>query len=247
MSKPKQSVVGTATVWRRARAFWARHRLFNLLLLLFVFWLLADPEWRVRQFLRSSNSPGEQPIELDSFSRPCIARAVLANEAERLLGAYTGARDGHDELQALLQQKPELFGKQTLHYAAQLTEDAVKDYFIPQSSTIGPLEDLHQQIEELHGDLDRKLLVVYSQNGRWNEFLDRYLHLLRTEPEHRAVLNWVRTALVCSQRCGRSDELLDALGDVIRFHGDLKTVPSLRATLNEWRSAHGHGPGLASQ
>jgi hypothetical protein len=58
--------------------------------------------------------------------------------------------------------------------------------------------------------------------------------LLQGEPENPLVLNCARTALLVSEKSGRTDEILDAMQHVTRFHARVKTARGLKSMVEEW-------------
>jgi hypothetical protein len=94
-------------------------------------------------------------------------------------------------------------------------------------SRIQPLEELRAMIQDLSVDLDRKLLVLYSENRFENQLLDRFLQFLHEAPERQELLIGAPSLLDCSRRCGRTEELEDAVRHLARFHPNLKTAKEL--------------------
>jgi hypothetical protein len=211
--------------------------LFYLLLLLFVVWYLAGAGFRLSEFFKSSTASLEDVRQLDSFSQPCIAAAILKQESDQLFAAYLRDRPQGPDI-PLPQSQPQI--------ANQISEPpptggAQARDPLRKSQTIERLADLQRKVDGLDGDLDRKLLMVYYENCLWNEFLDRYLHLAQAEPRSVAVLSWAWIALACSLSCHRTGEVTDQLEHLARFHPELKTVRGLKKTLEDWRAAHPPG------
>jgi hypothetical protein len=115
----------------------------------------------------------------------------------------------------------------------------------PLSANIAPMERLRGQIEELNCDLNRDLLTVYFGNHLWKEFLDCYLRSLHEAPNGNQALVWARPALRCAQDLGRTDEVLDALHHLTRFHPELRTARRLKVVLDEWVGGGSSSPELS--
>jgi len=109
-------------------------------------------------------------------------------------------------------------------------------------SIIKQLEERHREVATLNADLDRGLMIIYFDNHLWSEFLDRYLHLIHTDPQNPNVLMWARPALTCSKNCNRTEEVCGELKNLTQFHPALKTVPGLKTVLREWASATNKTP-----
>jgi hypothetical protein len=197
---------------------------FSLLLATLVAADLAQSGLKVVQLFRTPDLvAGVSP--LDSFSTPSAAAAILKEEAETLLFDYAAARDAacasdrsatHGSRQIMKEQHPEA--------------DLV--------SRIQPLEKLYTTVQDLNLELYQKLLVVYSENHLENELVDTFLLLLQNAPERPEVLSWVRIALDCSQHCGRTEELEDAVHHALRFHPNLKTAAPLADLMQACEAAH---------
>lgn len=222
-----------AKQWAGAMSWLRLREALYLLLLLFVIWHLAGAGFRVFRFFSSATASIEDIGQLDSFSQPSIARAILKQEADRLLAAYL--RDCQQGLEIEAAQNLAQAGNQTPQRL--LPPSACAKGRSPRAQTIAQLTKLQQTVEELDSDLDRALLMVYSQNGLWNEFVDHYLHLACAEPQSFAIPCWAWMALDYSQRCNRNAEVVDALEHLLQFHPELKTTRGLKTTLEEWRAA----------
>jgi len=222
--------------WRGERTLTGSRTLFCLLLLLIV-WHLAGLGYRTSGSSKLSIALGDDVHEFDSFSRPSIAAAILKQEAGRLFVACA-------EQQGELGEAGEL-GLGSVHQPRATASrhppgpdkgrsDGHSTAGVPQAPAIQPLASLRQENQELGIDLDRKLIAVYYQNCSWNACLDCYLHLLQGAPENPVVVCWARTALLVSEKSGRTDEVLDAMQHVTRFHRDVKTARGLTSVVEEW-------------
>jgi len=98
---------------------------------------------------------------------------------------------------------------------------------------IQPLARLRQEIWELNMELDGKLMEAYYQNHLWDAYLDCYVQLLQGAPENPIVPMRARTALLVSEKSGRTDEIRDAMQHVTRFHRDVEAAKRLRRMVEE--------------
>lgn len=185
------------------------------------------------RFLISPANTRASLSNLDSFSPPSVATAILNQEVDRLLLLYT------NEFPCGEMQTPE--PSQLPGPAAGFCERPEMAKRCSGDNFKGMVE-IHGAIQRLSMDLDRKFLRVYFREGSWDAFLDSYLRLLRTEPAVPDVVGWEWCALRCSQRCGRTEELVDALEHAVRFHPERKTRHGLRNALNDWRSRNVPNP-----
>jgi hypothetical protein len=80
--------------------------------------------------------------------------------------------------------------------------------------------------------MDCRLLGVYAQSRRDREFVDHYLHLVREASEHGELVVWFPYAVEAARRCGRQEELTDALRHEIRFRECTGTTRSLAGLLD---------------
>jgi hypothetical protein len=189
-------------------------------------WRIAEPVFKFTGHCRSYVPAQEQVCRFDSFSEPSIAAAVLRQEADRLLGAY-------------LQEDP-----QNLNFGpgspnpTDPARPALGQCPIERSPSIPAIQNLQKEVHALDSDLDRALMVIYFRERSWNNFLDCYLHFLQTDPQSAFVLILTRSALIGSENCGRTDEVLDALAHFTKLHGELKSTQLVRGMLEQWKAAH---------
>ena len=47
---------------------------------------------------------------------------------------------------------------------------------------------------------------------------------------------WTSYALGCAEKCGRAEEVTDALHHVIRFYPDLSSTQEIKAVLDQWET-----------
>jgi hypothetical protein len=172
----------------------------------------------------------------DSFSDPSVACAILKQEAERLLLIYCEHFD-HEQAAKARQAGAgrELAAQLATHQMADPLP-ATGDRPGLQTSVIQSLTAFDAQVQDLNLDLGRKLLVIYARQHLWNEFLDRYLQIVRERPGRDEVLVWARLALDCSRKCGRAEEVADVLQHVVRFHPESRTAERLKTVLAEWQA-----------
>ena len=184
--------------------------------------LLAMLLWRLAGDFRTPDPRSCAPV-LDSFSEPSVCLARLKQEAEVLMLAYTKNRDEEENPQP------------------GPSQDGTR----PTGGFRGQaLANLHAGVQDLEVDLDRKLLVPYYQNGSWNEFVDCYLRLIQQTPERPVGEAMAWSALTCAQKCGRIEEVTDAMYHVVRFHPNLQSAQALRMALDRWEKQHLINPGV---
>jgi len=214
-------------------------RAFYLLLAALVAVDLTRSAFHAAQWLRKPD-PVADVAALDSFSEPALAAAILKQRAE---SCYTQARNAawdsalspfHDPLQAGNGRRP---GQNAAGLAGPGRG------FPPVAPWLAALEELRATIQDLDVDLDQKLLVIYSEHRLDNQLLDRFLQFLHEAPERKEVLEWVPSSLDCSQHCGRTEELADALQHLVRFHPNLKTAKRLSARVQAWEAGRRARPG----
>jgi hypothetical protein len=172
----------------------------------------------------------------DSFSDPSIACAILRQETQRLLLIHT---EHFDQEQA--SQAGQVGADRELAVRARTRQKADS---LPASgdpsgldrSSMQSLAALDAQVQDVNLDLGRTLLVVYAREQSWNEFVDRYLQIVRERPGRAEVVVWARRALDSSQKCGRAEEVADVLQHVVRFHPELRTAEGLERALAAWKA-----------
>lgn len=194
---------------------------------------LTTSGYGVVRHLFSAGQLSEVPV-LDSFSPSSTAVAALKKEATVLLLEYTEARDSAispDSTSAPV--LPEAFnppgrGPDRLHRGLHDKRLPAKEL------SIHRIEELQLMIQEVDLEIEQELLLVYHENKRDKELVDTFLAVLQRFPESPEVLEWVRIALACSQRCDRTPEVRDVLEHTIRCFPELKTRAQLIAFLQEW-------------
>src|SRR4029453_17818683 len=141
-------------------------------------WRLASPGSTSRAVVDFSGVLAKDIPQLDCFSQPSIAAAVLQREAERSFS---------DALQAAALEEVTRHEPSTVMPPAH-TVQAKSVFERPNNGSAGvvaaikEVEALHSSVARLKGDLDRKLMVLYARNGMTTNFLNRYLNLLRKRP-----------------------------------------------------------------
>jgi hypothetical protein len=172
----------------------------------------------------------------DSFSEPSVACSILQQEAERLLLTYRDLEDSQDDSPAPPARV------ETTAAARPLAADASgpKTWSGPprgaQASSLQSLRALDAEVQEVELSLSRTLLLVYAHQHLWSEFVDRYLQLVREGPARRDVMVYFRVALDAARKCGRTDEVVDVLRHVARFHPELDRAERLNGALAEWQA-----------
>jgi hypothetical protein len=213
---------------------------FYLLLAAMIAVDLARSAFRAGQFFRKPDSVADVCL-LDSFSEPAVAAAILKQRAE---SCYAQARNGAWDPAHSAVHDPRPAGNDQPPRHAPAGPAGFGSGSPPVGSWIQPLEELRATIQDLNVDLDQKLLVVYSENRLENQLLDLFLQLLHEAPERQEVLNWLPSSLDCSRRCGRTEELEDAVRCLVRFHPDLKTARQLTARVRAWEAKQHAGLGV---
>jgi hypothetical protein len=123
----------------------------------------------------------KEPALLDSFSEPSVACALLKQEATRLLLLY---REQHDRQKP----KPAAQSDRDGDLAPRPGPHQTTEYLAAgnpagsQSSEVQSLLALDGLICDLHLDLSHKVLQVHLDQHSWNQFVDRYLEVVRGNP-----------------------------------------------------------------
>ncbi len=177
----------------------------------------------------------EAPCFIDSFSEPSVACAILKQEADRLL-----QRCWWDHDRALVALEGPDGGAQpaVAPTARPGTDrpDRPGEGSDSQAAAVQPLRALDRQVQDVQLNLTRNLLVAFLNQGLWSEYVDRYLQLVQATPGRSEVTIHARSALDCARKCGRVEEVLDALQHVIRYHPELRTAQGLKDVLAEWKT-----------
>ena len=221
--------------WRKTltrRSLWAG---LGLLLTALLVGRLAEAGFKAGRLFQPDDLRDE-PATLDSFSEPAVACAILKQEAERLLLVYREDRDR--EQPARQPDTGRGVEPEPQAGAGRIAEPPAGSRILsrPRTSAIQPLSVLDAQVRDLKLSLCRELLSVYFDQHLWNEFVDRYLQLVREGPEQPEVVGYVFCALECSQKCGRAEEVVDVLQHVVRFHPESKRAEELKRALEKWKT-----------
>ena len=223
--------------WGRGERILKISRKLPYCLLLLLVCHLAAVEYQTGQCLKLSRTPDDGLCELDSFSKPSIATAILKQEARRL---FLACNDQQHELEEAAEvglgsaHRPRQPGGRQPPGPGQAPSDGCSRAAALGVPAMQPLARLGQQTQELNIDLDGDLMVIYYRNRSWNACLDCYLQVLQGAPENPLVLSWAQTALAISESCRRTDEILDAMQHVTRFHRELKTARALTSMVEQW-------------
>ncbi len=177
--------------------------------------------------------------QLDSFSEPAVAAAILQQQVRNLCQTY------------LLTNKP---GAMTAGTSSTRTGAGSKgqapnqpDVFTDgRRNGTKPLDQeslwgLDGRLRALRRESLQHLLAIHCQTRSWNDFVDTYLELLAVAPDRAATRCWTLEALNCSRRCGRTDEVLDALQHVTRFSKNTRIVAWIQGSLEDWKKAKSQG------
>jgi hypothetical protein len=210
----------------------------SLLLLLVLAWHLSGLRFGLAHVSESRYPTGDDVPELDSFSEPAVALAILQQHVRDLYFAHTLSEAGTNK-SAWLNQ-----GVSGPHTEAQ-PNGSESASFPPCSrneemSQRGPSGNRWLNSTSVYAGCTANcledLLPVQFEKQRWNDFLDCYLELLAVAPEKVAVVSWTRSALACSQVCGRTDEVLSGLQHFIRFSEDTKIITRLECAIDDWKA-----------
>jgi hypothetical protein len=202
-------------------------------LLLVVAWLVSGIHFSSE---RASLSWNDDLPELDSFSQPALAIAILQQHVRKLFLTYAltnepppavGTTNGWAVTITNSQRPKQLDRSSGVRQGPQSGE---------QGSCLDSLQALDGRLRALRTDLLHHLMVLQYRNRSWNEFLDTYLEILAMAPEKAGIAPWARSALACSQTCQRTDEVLDALQHVARFSKDARTAARLQGVLEDWNA-----------
>ena len=189
----------------------------------------------------------DDPTSFDAFSEPSVACAILRQEAERLLWVY---REDWDREQASQRQRNggdvEPGARPGAGQSTELLTTSANRSGL-QTPSIESLRVLDAQVQDVQLSLTLKLLLVYADYQMWNEFVDRYLQLLREWPGRSDSALFVNLALEGAEKCGRTEELADALQHIARFHPELKSCDDLIAVLAEWKTKSPPGVELSKR
>src|SRR5678815_3162230 len=168
-------------------------------------WRDSSPGWHLSSALA-------RDVQFDCFSRPSIAFAILHREAERSFAASVQLIDFELAAQDSFSSIPSHTGLDNGIDAVHRNDafERSRNGSVRVAAALKEIEELRSRAAGLKDDLDRKLMVLYSRNALSNQFLDCYLNLLPHAPDGEIVL-WARSALECSLRCGREEEVMDAM------------------------------------
>lgn len=192
----------------------------------------------------SSGVWNDDPPQVDSFSEPAVAAAILQKHVRNLFeacllthkpGATRMGRSGTGTGAESNSQIPN---------GPDVSADARWDS--ARSSDEQSLGALDRRLRALRSESLQSLLVIHCQNCSWNDFLDTYLELLAVAPDKAATRCWMREALNCSLNCGRTEEVLDALRHATRFSKNSKVVGWIRTFLEDWTLEKIQGPPVDS-
>jgi hypothetical protein len=179
---------------------------------------------------------------LDSFSEPSVALAVLKQEAELLMLSYDERKAQAEAARAASLWNGVAASDRTAFGLGSNWSGVLNSPAARQAAALKLLAKLHAEVEDLEMDLNRKLLTAYSQNASCNEFLDCYVRLVQQLPAPSAVALWTPYALECARKCGRGEEVTDALHHAIRFQQNpdnakgTGTVQEMKALPESWEA-----------
>ena len=212
---------------------------FCLLLLAVLVWQLAGDGFTPGGRLEAPDSANSEPA-LDSFSEPSVGLAVLKQRAAELMLAYAKNREQAEAPPAAPLQEGAAIGNRAAPGSISSSPAAFHLPAAPEASALKGFLTLRAEVRDLDFDLDRKLMSVCSLNGWYDEFLDCYLRLVaQMSLDHQPGIEvWTLYALGCAQKCGRTEEVSDALHHAIRFYPSLPGIHAMRTALDEWETEH---------
>ena len=199
---------------------------------------LAAGRWSPAHRLGTSREVAGDVFPLDCFSRPGIAASILQRETQRCYCEFIELRD--IDWYARLQPPASPLKAADNGFRPTADIDANTSSSGARLATaVKKLEDLDGMVTQLGRDLDTKLMVIYSATSQPDRFLDCYLSILAKPLDGQDVDLQTQWALQCSQKCGRTAEVVDALQHFIRFRSDLKCVNTVRNILRDWQDQAG--------
>ncbi|HVV72071.1 MAG TPA: hypothetical protein VHI52_11345 [Verrucomicrobiae bacterium] len=96
------------------------------------------------------------------------------------------------------------------------------------------LSEFREDVRSLYRESLEDVMLLQFKHRSWNSFLDSYLELLALRPTQIDPVIWGPGALAASRICGRTNEVLDAMGHFIRFSKDDRTVTRFQALIRDW-------------
>jgi hypothetical protein len=241
-SEGKLFVPSLISVGRQIQSMKTRHALtgcFCLLLLALLVWRLAGDGFDSNLLFGAADSANSAPA-LDSFSEPSVGLAVLKQRAAELMLVYNQHMDQVKAPPAAPSQEGAAIGNRTAPGSITSSSAAFHLPAAPEVSALKGFLALRAKVRDLDFDLDRKLMRVCCLNGWYDEFLDCYLRLIAQMPlDHQPGIQvWTLYALGCAQKCGRAEEVADALHHAIRFYPSLPGTHAMREALDQWEAEH---------
>jgi hypothetical protein len=230
------------SVGRQIQTIKTRHALtgcFCLLLLALLVWQLAGDGLNSNLLFGAADSANSAPA-LDSFSEPSVGLAVLKQRAAEFMLVYDKYIDQVKAPPAAPLQEGAAIGNRAAPGSITSSSAAFHLPAAPEVSALKGFLTLRAEVRDLDFDLDRELMRVCSLNGWDDEFLDCYLRLVtQMSLDHQPGIEvWTLYALGCAQKCGRTEEVSDALHHAIRFYPSLPGTRAMRAALDEWETEH---------
>jgi hypothetical protein len=223
-------------------------RICGVLMLVAFVLVTANTVRCVRTFAPASDT-SEIWADLDSFSEPGLAQAVLRRDAEKLLINYT------DSYNVYLQD----FDSWRRSYTAWLSATGLSDSTAnanryaadhgkrPDFATDAWILRFRTSLSDLRAtqtveELEHSLLLMYQRNGLWPEFVGLFLDIVRKCPSNPDIVTWAEPALRHAHDCGKADQVLAYLQLAAQTEsGYLPT--SLAPILKRWgQPTHGEPP-----
>ena len=212
---------------------------FCLLLLAVLAWRLVGDGFNSNLLFGAADSANSAP-DLDSFSEASVGLAVLKQRAAELMLVYDQNIDQVKAPPAAPLQEGAAIGNRAAPDSITSSSAAFHLPAAPEVSALKGFLTLRAEVRDLDFDLDRKLMRVCYLNGWYDEFLDCYLRLVTQTPlDHQpGIQEWTSYALGYAQKCGRAEEVADALHHSIRFYPSLPGTHTMREALVQRETEH---------
>jgi hypothetical protein len=221
-----------------------------LLLVSLLLWRLAGDGFHIGGRVGILDLANGAPA-LDSFSEPSVALAVLKQEAERLMLTYDERRAQAEAARSASSWNSVATRDRAALGLGSSWPAALNSPAARQAAALKRMLELHAEVQDLEFDLNQKLLTAYSQNASCNEFLDCYVRLVQQLPAPAAVALWTPYALEYARKCGRGEEVADALHHAIRFQQNpdnakgTRPVQDIKALLEKWEAENPQAPEVS--
>lgn len=196
------------------------------------------------RFVRSLAGPTESVPDLDSFSEPSVAAAILKKQAADLIREYEKSQEEKCQISCPGQNDDSIAAScGSGQFRPENPSRGIDPQGVPKSAPewIRRIREAIRQREEALGmdELEDQLLRICQEQKQWNEFIDAYLQLLGRRPGSDIAVAWLRIALDYSAYCDRTEEMREVLEHLARFHRDRKLARRIKNVLDQWSRANG--------